>query len=120
MGHGPVGSRISASPPAYHGQVLPFGNPLSSAGPAERAEQSGGAQERVVRHWRSGATLRLGSGGDATPDGVQHLLYNYVGDAELVADDLRDYVVEHLSDAEEVLVTNETGFLKKGTESVVV
>lgn len=48
------------------------------------------------------------------------MLYNYVGDAELVADDLRDYVVEHLSDAEEVLVTNETGFLKKGTESVVV
>ena len=43
-----------------------------------------------------------------------------MGDAELVADDLRDYVVEHLSDAEEVLVTNETGFLKKGTESVAV
>ena len=38
--------------------------------------------------------------GDATPDGVQRLLYNYRWDAELVRDDLQDYVVEHLGDAE--------------------
>ena len=58
--------------------------------------------------------------GDATPDGVQRLLYSYVWDADLVRDDLRDYVVEHLGDEDGVLVVDETGFLKKGTESVGV
>ena len=58
--------------------------------------------------------------GDATPDGVQRLLYNYRWDADLVRDDLRDYVVEHLGDADGVLVVDETGFLKKGGKSVGV
>ncbi len=58
--------------------------------------------------------------GDDTPDGVQRLLYNYVWDADLVRDDLRDYVVEHLGDADGVLVVDETGFLKKGSKSVGV
>ena len=58
--------------------------------------------------------------GDATPDGVQRLLYNYRWDADLVRDDLRDYVVEHLGDAGGVLVVDETGFLKKGGKSVGV
>ena len=56
--------------------------------------------------------------GDAIPDGVQRLLYNYVWDADLVRDDLRDYVVEHLGEAGGVLVVDETGFLKKGAKSV--
>ena len=56
--------------------------------------------------------------GDATPYGVQHLLSTYVWDADLVRDDLRDYVVEHLGDADGVLVVDETGFLKKGSKSV--
>ena len=58
--------------------------------------------------------------GDATPDGVQRLLYNYRWDAGQVRDDLRDYVVEHLADAGGVLVVDETGFLKKGGKSVGV
>ena len=58
--------------------------------------------------------------GDATPYGVQHLLSTYVWDADLVRDDLRDYVVEHLGDADGVLVVDETGFLKKGSKSVGV
>ena len=58
--------------------------------------------------------------GDATPDGVQRLLYNYVWDADLVRDDLKDYVVEHLAAADGVLVVDETGFLKKGSKSVGV
>ena len=37
--------------------------------------------------------------GDATPDGVQRLLYNCRWDADQVRDDLRDYLVEHLGDA---------------------
>ena len=56
--------------------------------------------------------------GDATPDGAQRLLYNYQWEADLVRDDLRDYVVEHLGDADGVLVVDETGFLKKGTSPV--
>ena len=58
--------------------------------------------------------------GDATPDGVQRLLYNYRWDADLVRDDLRDYVVDHLGEADGVLVADETGFLKKGDKSAGV
>ena len=58
--------------------------------------------------------------GDATPDGVQRLLSTYVWDAGLVRDDLAGYVVEHLGDAETVLVVDETGFLKKGDKSARV
>ena len=58
--------------------------------------------------------------GDATPDGVQRLLSTYRWDADLVRDDLTGYVVEHLADAEAVLVVDETGFLKKGNKSVGV
>ena len=58
--------------------------------------------------------------GDATPYGVQRLLSTYVWDAGLVRDDLKDYVVEHLGEADGVLVVDETGFLKKGDKSVGV
>ena len=58
--------------------------------------------------------------GYATPDGVQRLVYNYRWDADLVRDDLRDYVVEHLGDADGVLAVDETGFLKNGDKSVGV
>ena len=43
-----------------------------------------------------------------------------VWDARQVRDDLRDYVMEHLGDADGVLVVDGTGFLKKGTKSVGV
>ena len=58
--------------------------------------------------------------GDATPDGVQRLLYTYRWAADQVRDDLRDYVVEHLADAGGVLLVDETGFLKKGGKSAGV
>ena len=58
--------------------------------------------------------------GDATPDGVQRLLSTCRWDADLVRDDLRGYVVEHLADADGVLVVDETGFLKKGNKPVGV
>ena len=59
-------------------------------------------------------------GGDATPYGVQRLLSSYRWDADLVRDDLAGYVVGHLSDANAVLVVDETGFLKKGNKSAGV
>jgi SRSO17 transposase len=58
--------------------------------------------------------------GDASPDGMQHLLARAVWDEDGVRDDLRDYVVEHLGDAEAVLVIDETGDLKKGAATVGV
>jgi SRSO17 transposase len=58
--------------------------------------------------------------GDATPDGMQHLLARAVWDEDGVRDDLRAYVVEHLGDHAAVLVVDETGDLKKGTGTVGV
>ena len=55
--------------------------------------------------------------GDRTPDGVQDFLARAHWDADLVRDDLRAYVIEHLGDAQAVLVLDETGFLKKGNKS---
>jgi SRSO17 transposase len=58
--------------------------------------------------------------GDASPDGMQHLVGRAVWDHDGVRDDVRAYVVEHLSDPEAVLVIDETGDLKKGTGTVGV
>ncbi len=58
--------------------------------------------------------------GDATPDGMQHLLHRAKWDADAVRDDIRTYVVEHLDDPEAVLVVDETGDLKKGIATVGV
>jgi len=55
--------------------------------------------------------------GDATPDGVQHLLARADWDAEAVRDDLLVYAQENLGAADGVLIVDETGFLKKGTKS---
>ena len=58
--------------------------------------------------------------GDATFDGVRRLLSTYRWDAHLVHEDLGAYVVEHLGDADAVLVVDEIGFLRKGSKSVGV
>jgi SRSO17 transposase len=57
--------------------------------------------------------------GNATPYGLQHLLGRANWDADLVRDDLREYVVEHLGE-EGLLIVDETGFIKKGQMSVGV
>ncbi|QYC42523.1 hypothetical protein Nocox_24600 [Nonomuraea coxensis DSM 45129] len=56
--------------------------------------------------------------GDASPDGLQHLLAKSVWDHDGVRDDRRDYVVEHLGTDEAILVVDETGDLKKGSHKV--
>lgn len=58
--------------------------------------------------------------GHGTPDRLQHLLSRAKWDADLVRDDLRNYVIDHLADPEAVLVVDETGDLKKGTNTVGV
>jgi SRSO17 transposase len=55
--------------------------------------------------------------GEATPDGVQHLLARADWNADAVRDDLLGYVAEHLGAPDGVLIVDETGFLKKGTKS---
>ena len=85
----------------------------------------GGGYWTTCGDWSARSSARTGgswreAAGDATPDGVQRLLYNYRWDADLVRDDMKSYVVEHLSAADAVLVVDETGFLKKGEKSVGV
>jgi SRSO17 transposase len=58
--------------------------------------------------------------GNATPYGIQHLLGRANWDADAVRDEAREYVLEHLSGEESVLVVDETGFIKKGDKSVGV
>jgi SRSO17 transposase len=58
--------------------------------------------------------------GDATPDGLQHLLARASWDADAVRDDLRDYVIDAFGDSGAVLVVDETGDVKKGLHSVGV
>jgi len=58
--------------------------------------------------------------GNATPYGLQHLLGRANWDADLVRDDLREYVVEHLGEEKGLLIVDETGFIKKGPNSVGV
>jgi DDE superfamily endonuclease len=55
--------------------------------------------------------------GDASPDGVQHLLARAVWDADAARDDVRALLVEHLGDPDAVLVVDETGDRKKGSHT---
>jgi SRSO17 transposase len=57
--------------------------------------------------------------GDASPDGMQHLLARARWDARGVRDDVRGCVTEHLGDPDAVLAIDETGDLKKGTATGV-
>lgn len=58
--------------------------------------------------------------GDASPDGLQHLLARAKWDADAVRDDLRSYVMDAFAEPDAVLVVDETGDLKKGEHSVGV
>jgi SRSO17 transposase len=58
--------------------------------------------------------------GHATPDRLQRLLSSAAWDECGVREDVRDWTVGYLADAEAVLVADDTGFLKKGRRSVGV
>ena len=58
--------------------------------------------------------------GHDSPDRLQHLLCKAKWDTDGVRDDLRGYVTERLGDTDAVLVVDETGDLKKGTQTVGV
>src|SRR5215472_8324656 len=54
---------------------------------------------------------------EATPYGMQRLLSAAVWDDDLVREDLRDYVYEHLGSPDAILVIDETSFPKRGKKS---
>jgi SRSO17 transposase len=58
--------------------------------------------------------------GDTTPYGLQQFLYRSVWEADGLCDDLRQYVVAQVGDAEALLIVDETGFVKKGNRSAGV
>lgn len=58
--------------------------------------------------------------GEATPDGMQRLFTTARWDVDGVRDDIRNYVVNHLGQADGVLVGDDTGFEKKGACSAGV
>jgi SRSO17 transposase len=58
--------------------------------------------------------------GNTTPYGLQHLLGRASWDADALRDDLREYVIDHLADDGSILLIDETGFIKKGDQSVGV
>lgn len=68
---------------------------------------------------KNGWTLAEASG-FRSPNGLQDFLQSPAWDPNLVRDDLRDYVVEHLGQPDGVLIADETGFLKKGVRSAGV
>ncbi|KTR03555.1 transposase [Aureimonas ureilytica] len=70
------------------------------------------AEERRKTGW-----MRAEAAGDPGPWRQQAILGRGRWDADALRDIVRDYVVEHLSDDDAVLVLDETGFLKQGHAS---
>jgi len=58
--------------------------------------------------------------GETTPYKIQQFLYRGTWNADEVRDHLYEYVTDKLGDPEDVLVTDETGFLKQGKKSAGV
>jgi SRSO17 transposase len=78
----------------------------------------GGTHQAALRPERAAAAGDIrGLIGDATPDGVHHLLARADWDADAVRDDLIDSVGERLGAPDGVLVVDATGFTKKGAKS---
>ena len=57
---------------------------------------------------------------NSTPKGLQRLLTSHRWDSDLVRDDLRTYLEEHLGHSDGVLVLDETSFRKNGRKSAGV
>src|SRR3979490_1522609 len=66
---------------------------------------------------RKSGWMRAEAAGDPGPWRQQALLGRDRWDADALRDLVRDYVIEHLADANAVLVIDETGFLKQGKAS---
>jgi SRSO17 transposase len=58
--------------------------------------------------------------GDKRPDALQRLLYQAEWDADAARDELQRFAIETFGDEDAIGVVDETGFLKKGDQSVGV
>lgn len=58
--------------------------------------------------------------GDSTPDAMQRLLYRVPWDADAARDILQQVIIEQFGDPDGIGIVDETGFLKKGDQSVGV
>ncbi|MER5327229.1 IS701 family transposase, partial [Streptosporangium roseum] len=58
--------------------------------------------------------------GESTPDGMQRLFNAAKWDVDGVRDDIRAYLMQHLGEADAVLVGDDTGFAKQGSCSAGV
>jgi SRSO17 transposase len=58
--------------------------------------------------------------GEPTPYGLQQFLYRGAWGADALRDDLRQYMVAQIGDEAAILIVDETGFVKKGSQSAGV
>lgn len=94
-------------------------------GPRYATQNSRRTAEQYLLGLMSGAERKNGwqmaeQLGESTPYKIQQFLYRGRWEADLVRDDLRDYVAERLGEPGGVLVVDETGFLKQGKKSAGV
>src|SRR5262245_22980557 len=69
---------------------------------------------------RGGAAARRRLPAGAGRGGIQRVLGRYAWDVDAVRDDLRAFVLAELGHPQGILVVDETGFLKQGSQSVGV
>src|SRR5215204_2616860 len=109
--------------PGGRGRGVSYIGESATASPARRPGNESNATSSACL---AGSSVRTAGrwprpSASADPQGAQRLLNAAKWDADGVRDDLREYLVEHLADeATGVLIVEETGFLKKGEESVGV
>jgi len=89
-------------------RIAPRFRPLRTAAPCQRVDAGDWSWAWIARIAGRSPSIR----GDATPDGLQHLLARAKWDADEVRDDLRDYVVDAFGDPGAILVVDESGDVK--------
>lgn len=90
------------------------GAALSGIGVSARPTRATRTEER-----KNGWTLAE-QAGERCPDEMQRLLNQADWDADIVRDEVRSFVLEHLGSPDGVLIVEETGFIKKGVRSAGV
>ena len=110
--------RLSSGPPGLAEVAQRLGARFSRSEPRRRARSYGEGLLRPVE--RKNGWPWAAQAGDPCPYGVPHLLGRAPWDADAGRDHRRAYVSEPLAAPAGVLMGDETGFLKKGDESVGV
>ncbi len=90
-----------------------------------RSDESATQARRYLTGLLSGVERKNGwtlaeHAGDPAPHKMQRLLNSYAWNADMMRNVIRSYILENLSEPDGVFVVDETGFVKKGTESAGV